>query len=71
MSSGPVGGGWGIRLVGMGFGYPGMPLLFTVQCLRFWYSPYMLGTPYIDFGPRFFARFRQRAVSRSLRLTAR
>lgn len=26
---GPVGGGWGIRLVGMGFGYPGMPLLFT------------------------------------------
>lgn len=26
---GPVAGGWGIRLVGVGFGYPDQPLLFT------------------------------------------
>jgi len=26
---GPVAGGWGIRLVGMGFGYPGKELLFS------------------------------------------
>jgi ABC-type multidrug transport system fused ATPase/permease subunit len=26
---GPVAGGWGIRLVGVGFGYPGQELLFT------------------------------------------